>query len=93
MPALVRTAHPASSCDFAPGPGHTWGHGLLVNTRDLPGRRAAGSGAWAGIDNTYFWVDPSSRLTAALHSQSLPFLDPGVLRLYEDVERALYAGR
>ena len=93
VPALVRTAHPASSCDFAPGPGHTWGHGLLVNTRDQPGRRAAGSGGWAGIDNTYFWVDPSSRLTAALHSQSLPFLDPGVVRLYEDVERALYAGR
>lgn len=93
VPARVRTAHPASSCDFVPGPGHTWGHGLLLNTLDQPGRRAAGSGSWAGINNTFFWVDPASRLTAALHSQSLPFLEPGVVRLYEDVERALYAGR
>lgn len=93
VPALIPTAHPASSCDFAPGPGHTWGFGLLLTTREQPGRRAAGSGGWAGIDNTYFWVDPSSRFTAALYTQSLPFLDPGVVRLCEAVERALYAGR
>ncbi len=93
VPALIRTAHPASSCDFAPGPGYTWGSGLLLNTADLPGRRASGSGAWAGIDNTYFWVDPSSRLTGALYSQCLPFLEPACVRLYEDVERALYAAR
>lgn len=93
VPALVRTAHPASSCDFAPGPEHTWGSGLLLNTADQPGRRAAGSGAWAGIDNTCFWVDPSSRVTGALYSQFLPFLEPACVRLYEDVERALYASR
>lgn len=93
VPSLIRTAHPASSCDFAPGPGHTWGYGLLLNTADRPGRRAAGSGAWAGIDNTCFWVDPSSRLTGALYSQFLPFLEPACVQLYEDVERALYASR
>jgi methyl acetate hydrolase len=91
VPAVIRTAHPASSYDFAPGPDHTWGHGLLLNTVDQPGRRAAGSGAWAGIDNTYFWVDPTNGLTGALYSQFLPFLAPACLRLYEDVERALYA--
>ncbi|MDP9436662.1 MAG: beta-lactamase family protein [Actinomycetota bacterium] len=93
VPPLVRTAHPPSSCDWAPGPGHTWGHGLLVNTVDQPGRRAAGSGGWAGIQNTHFWVDPARRLTGALYTQCLPFLTPAVVQLYEDVERALYAGR
>ena len=93
VPALVRTAHPPSSCDFVPGPDHGWGLGLLLNRADQPGRRAAGSGGWAGIDNTYFWVDPSSRVTGALYTQLLPFLEPGCVRLYEDVERALYALR
>lgn len=93
VPAVVRTARPAASCDFAPGPGHTWGYGLLLNTADQPGRRAAGSGAWAGIDNTYFWVDPSSGFTGAVYSQFLPFLAPDCVRLNEDVERALYASR
>ena len=27
---------------------------------DVPGMRAAGSGAWAGIFNTHFWVDPKT---------------------------------
>lgn len=93
VPALIRTAHPASSRDFAPGPAHSWGYGLLLNTAGQPGRRAAWSGAWAGIDNTCFWVDPSSRLTGALYSQLLPFLEPAWVQLYEDVERALYASR
>ena len=93
VPPLVRTAHPASSCDFAPGPGHTWGFGLLLNRADLPGRRAAGSGGWAGIDNTYFWVDPSSQITGAVYSQCLPFLHPACVQVCDDVERALYASR
>lgn len=93
VPPFIPTAHPASSCDFAPGPGHSWGFGLLLNRADQPGRRAAGSGSWAGIHNTCFWVDPSSGLTGALYTQCLPFLEPACVRLYEDVERALYASR
>jgi methyl acetate hydrolase len=93
VPPLIRTASPASSCDFAPGPDCTWGWGLLLTTVDQPGRRAAGSGGWAGIDNTYFWVDPTRRLTGALYTQCLPFLEPACVQLLDDVERALYAAR
>ena len=60
-------------------------------TEAQPGRRAAGSGSWAGIFNTHFWVDPRTGITGALHTQCLPFVAPEVMRVYADVERAVYA--
>jgi CubicO group peptidase (beta-lactamase class C family) len=93
FPAEIRTADPASSCDFVAGPGMKWGYGLLLNPRPQPGRRHAGSGAWAGMFNTYFWIDRSARLTGAVYTQCSPFVTPSALRVYDDVERALYATR
>lgn len=91
FPASIPTADPASTADFAAGPGHTWGYGLLLNTEDVPGRRRAGSGAWAGLCNTHFWVDRTTGVTGAVYTQSLPFVVPTVFEVYEQVERALYA--
>jgi hypothetical protein len=53
--------------------------------------RAAGSGSWAGLFNTHFWVDPASGVTGAIYSQTLPFADPPAFQLYADFEQALYA--
>ncbi|MGD9525765.1 serine hydrolase domain-containing protein [Pseudonocardia sp.] len=93
VPEVIRTASPAHSCDFAAGPGRTWGLGLLLNTEGEPGRRAAYSGAWAGLCNTHFWVDPTSGVTGAIYSQFLPFVTPESMALYADFERAIYAAR
>jgi CubicO group peptidase (beta-lactamase class C family) len=93
FPAEIPTAHPELSADVNLGPDLKWGLGLLLNETQQPGMRAVGSGAWAGLLNTYFWVDPTSRLTAAIYSQLLPFAEPSALELYADFERALYASR
>jgi hypothetical protein len=53
--------------------------------------RAPGSGAWAGIMNTQFWVDPSSRVAGAIYSQFQPFVTPEAVRMYQNFEKALYA--
>ena len=53
--------------------------------------RKAGSGAWAGIFNTHFWVDPTSGITGAIYTQTLPFVEPAVFQVYIDFETALYA--
>jgi methyl acetate hydrolase len=58
---------------------------------DIPQLRAAGSGSWAGLFNTHFWVDPASGITGAIYSQTLPFADPPAFQLYADFEAALYA--
>jgi CubicO group peptidase (beta-lactamase class C family) len=91
FPPAISTADPSSSCDFNAGPGHKFGLGLLRNEEQQPGMRAAGSGAWAGLFNTHFWVDPTTRVTGAIYTQTLPFVEPDVFQVYVDFERALYA--
>jgi methyl acetate hydrolase len=82
---------PRVSASFDLGPGHQWGLGLLLNTRREPGLRLAGSGGWAGVYNTFFWVDRTSGVTAAFYTQTLPFYDEKVIGAYRDFERAVYA--
>ncbi len=91
FPASITTADPNSSADFNAGPGHKWGYGLLLNSTDVPGRRRAGSGAWAGLCNTHFWIDRAAGITGAVYTQSLPFVAPEVFSVYQDFETALYA--
>jgi methyl acetate hydrolase len=91
FPGEIVTADPESAFGLALGRGYKWGHGLLLNTPDLPGRRRAGSGAWMGLFNTFFWVDPAAGVAGAVYTQALPFLLPEAVRLAEDFETALYA--
>ena len=72
----ITTADPGSSADFVAGPGYKFGLGLLLNSDDMPGMPAAGSGAWAGLFNTHFWVDRKTGVTGAIYSQTLPFVEP-----------------
>ena len=66
-------------------------HLPLLNTADIPGKRRAGSGAWAGIFNTHFWIDPTTGIAGAIYTQTLPFVEPSVFQVYADFEAALYA--
>jgi methyl acetate hydrolase len=91
FPAEIPTADPTSTHALNLGPGFKWGYGLLLNTEDIEGKRRAGSGAWAGLLNTHFWVDRSTGVTGAIYTQFLPFVTPEALQMYEDFERALYA--
>jgi CubicO group peptidase (beta-lactamase class C family) len=90
IPERVATASPVHSCDFGYGRNRKWGWGLLVNTEDSPGARRAGSGAWAGLANTHFWVDPAAGITGSIYSQCLPFVTPGCMRMYAEFEKAVY---
>jgi CubicO group peptidase (beta-lactamase class C family) len=91
----LTTYNPASSNDaeFFPGMDKKWGLTFMINTEDTPSGRSAGSLAWAGINNTYFWLDPTKRVTGVLMTQILPFADPTVLALLDRFEAAVYASR
>lgn len=93
FPAEIQTADPAASCSFAVGPGCKWGYGLLLNTTDIPGMRRAYSGAWAGLFNSHFWVDPASGVCGSIYSNFMPYGPPEALELYANFERAVYASR
>ena len=89
----MRTAIPALSNDFEPFPGmaKNWGLGFMRNTADVPGGRRAGSLAWAGLGNLYFWLDTTAGKAGVLLTQVLPFGDAQVLALLEAFERGVYA--
>ncbi|MBS0363918.1 MAG: beta-lactamase family protein [Proteobacteria bacterium] len=86
------TAQPNLSNDFDLHPGLPAGHGLatMVAPQDLPEGRRAGSLAWGGLANTYYWVDPAAGRAGVLMTQLLPFGDREVLALFKALERDAY---
>lgn len=92
---VLKTAKPAMSFDanFFPEISQRWGLTFLINMADIPGRRRAGSLCWAGLRNTYFWIDPKAGIGGVIMTQILPFADPVVVRLYERFEESVYGSR
>ncbi|MEM7044222.1 MAG: serine hydrolase domain-containing protein [Pseudomonadota bacterium] len=80
-----------ADCDPLPDAHRTHSFGFLRNEDDIPGMRAAGSQSWAGVLNTHYWFDPAHDVAAVIMTQSLPFVEPRYMRLYEAYEKAVYA--
>jgi CubicO group peptidase (beta-lactamase class C family) len=91
----MKTAAPTLSHDaeFFPGMVKKWGLGYMISTEAAPTGRSAGSLAWAGLANTYYWLDPTRRVTGVFATQILPFADPNVLDLFAAFEQAIYETR
>lgn len=89
----MKSAIPAMTADvdLLPGIPKRWSLGALRNEADVPGRRKAGSQSWAGLSNTYFWVDPASRLAGVTASSYFPFADPAAVDVFDALERDSYA--
>ncbi|WP_204848133.1 serine hydrolase domain-containing protein [Rhodopila globiformis] len=88
----LKTVQPDLSNDanLFPGMVQKWGLSFDINTQPGPAGRSAGSIAWAGLFNTYFWVDPNQKVTGVIMSQLLPFADAHVLDLFAKFESGLY---
>jgi CubicO group peptidase (beta-lactamase class C family) len=89
---ILKTAMPQRSndVDFFPGIPCKWGLGYMINTKPGPNGRSAGSVTWAGIFNTYYWVDPRKRVAGVFLTQILPFADDKAVALYGAFERGVY---
>jgi len=68
-----------------------WGLSFLINTAKTPEGRSAGSLAWAGLANTYFWIDPARNAAGVILMQLLPFADKKCLEAFAGFERGVYA--
>jgi methyl acetate hydrolase len=68
-----------------------FGLGFGINTKPVEGRRSTGTVSWAGIFNTYFWIDPSRKTCAVILMQMLPFGDDAAKAVLEQFERSVYA--
>ncbi|WP_371420385.1 serine hydrolase domain-containing protein [Tardiphaga sp.] len=89
MAAAVPTA--SNNVDFLPGIDKKYGLSFMINTAQTAEGRSAGSLAWAGLANTYYWIDPARDITGVIMMQVLPFADPTCLKVFSDFERAIYA--
>lgn len=69
-----------------------WGLSFLINNAKTPEGRSAGSLAWAGLANTYFWIDPARDVCGVILMQVLPFVDAKCLEAFAGFERGVYAG-
>lgn len=88
----LKTALPDASNDVElyPEQDKKWGLSFLINTQRTAEGRSAGSLAWAGLANTYFWLDPSRKVGGLILTQLLPFADAKVLQLFAALERGVY---
>jgi CubicO group peptidase (beta-lactamase class C family) len=88
----LKTAVPALSNDVElfPGMSKKWGLSFLINSQQAPTGRAPGSLAWAGLANTYFWIDRTKRVAGVFLSQVLPFYDVTAIDLFGKFEGEVY---
>jgi methyl acetate hydrolase len=89
---MLKTAMPPLSNDaeFFPGMPKTWGFSFMINTERAPTGRNPGSLAWAGLANSYFWIDPAAGIGGVYATQVLPFADKKALPLFLAFEKAVY---
>ncbi len=90
---ILKTTTPrlSNNVDFFHGISLKWGFGHMINMQPVPEARSAGSLTWAGLFNTYYWIDPKKRVAAVFMTQVLPFADERALRVYRQFERGIYA--
>jgi len=89
---MLKTAAPPFSNDaeFFPGMDKSWGLSFMINNEKAPTGRSPGSLAWAGLANTYYWIDQSKGVGGVYATQVLPFADVKALPLFYAFEKAVY---
>jgi methyl acetate hydrolase len=85
-------AFATNDVDLYPDIVKKWGLSFLINTAKTPEGRSPGSLAWAGLANTYYWIDPARDVTGVILMQLLPFADKKCLEAFAGFERGVYAG-
>jgi CubicO group peptidase (beta-lactamase class C family) len=92
LPDTIPTADPDISNDVVALPvRRDWGLGFELVLEDLPGMRRAGTGAWAGLSNCYYWLDRAGGRAGVFMTQVLPFFDERIINRCAQLEMAAYA--
>ena len=90
---MISAAPPyTNDVDLYPDMVKKWGLSFLITTDQTPEGRSPGSLAWAGLANTYYWIDPVRDVTGVILMQVLPFADASCLEAFAGFERGVYDG-
>jgi methyl acetate hydrolase len=92
LPDMMHSCVPELSNDVPALPiPQGWGLGFHLVKAAIPGMRSAGTGDWAGIFNTYYWIDRSAGIGGLFMTQVLPFYDAKIVDTLLGFETAVYA--
>ena len=90
---LQPTAEPLRSKPYPLGAGEdVWGLGFQIAAPAKPAAnmRRPGSMNWAGINNTFYWIDPEKQIGVVVLMQILPFYDDAAIKILQGVEERVY---
>jgi len=90
VPALKSALPRSADFTFIADGRDKWGLGFLITADQVPGKRSPGSLSWGGINNTFFWIDPTRGIAGVIMMQYLPFADAKALAVYDTFERGTY---
>ena len=92
QPAALATVMPTLSniADLSFGEKATFGLGLLIHSDGIDGGRKANTGSWAGLFNSYYWVDREAGTYGIFGTQVLPFYDGVAIETLLEFEQAVY---
>jgi len=90
VPALKSALPRSADFTFVADGRDKWGLGFLITADQVPGKRSPGSLSWGGINNTFFWIDPSRGIAGVIMMQYLPFADAKALATCDAFERSVY---
>jgi methyl acetate hydrolase len=91
LPEMMKSVEPELSNDVPGFPvPQNWGLGFHLMQVDLPGMRSRGTADWAGIFNSYYWIDRNKGIGGVLMTQVLPFFDMPVVETLMGFEMAVY---
>ena len=92
QPAALATVMPtlSNTADMSFGEKATFGLGLLLHTDGINGGRKANTGSWAGLFNSYYWVDREAGTYGIFGTQVLPFYDGVAIETLLEFEQAVY---
>ena len=76
--------------EFFPGIEKGWAYTFMTNREQTPSGRPAGSLMWAGLANSFFWIDRRNGVGGYWATQILPFQDIASYPGFVDFETALY---
>ena len=80
----------SNEAEFFPGMPKSWGLTFMINEEDAPTGRPAGSLAWAGLANLYYWIDRKNGIGGFWATQIFPFADPASIGFYLELESEVY---
>ena len=91
LPELMKSTMPELSNDVPAAPvSQGWGLGFHLTLDNVPGMRSSGTADWAGVFNSYYWIDRSKGIGGVLMTQLLPFFDMPVIETLIGFETAVY---